>query len=107
MKDYQLVVLLNPVEGKDEEFNRWYDEKHVPDLLAVDGFVGATRYRRAELPQAEGQRNYLAIYDIRTADLGGVMAEMGTRMSSGAIDVSPAINRPSMVMGVYEKMKSF
>lgn len=105
MKDYQLVVLLNAVEGTDDDFNAWYDGKHVPDLLAVDGFVGATRYQRADLPPAAGQRTYMAVYDIRTDNLESVMAEMTSRVRSGVIDVSPTIDPPSMVMGVYEKMK--
>lgn len=104
MKEYQLVVLLNAVEGKDDEFNDWYDSKHVPDLLAVDGFVGATRLRRMDVPPAVGQRTYMAVYDIRTDDLPSVMTEMNSRVRSGVIDVSPTIDNASMIMGVYEKM---
>src|SRR5687767_9518954 len=107
MGEYHLVVLLNPVNGKEVEFNTWYDQKHVPDLLAVDGIDSCTRYQRAALPPAKGQRTYMAIYDIRTNDLPSVMAEMSARVRSGVSDVSPTIDSASMVMNVYEKMKSF
>jgi hypothetical protein len=105
MKEYQLVVLLDPVEGQDEEFNAWYDGKHLPDLLAIDGIVNATRYRRAELPPTPGRRAYMAVYDIRTDDLTKVMAEMNARVQSGVIDFSPTIDSESMILNVYEKIK--
>ena len=31
------VVFSNPVEGKDDEFNDWYDNVHIPDLLQGSG----------------------------------------------------------------------
>jgi hypothetical protein len=27
-----------------DEYNRWYDEVHLPEVLALDGFVSARRY---------------------------------------------------------------
>jgi hypothetical protein len=41
------------------DFDRWYDDVHVPALLGVPGFRSATRYRRLDAP-----RRYLAEYEI-------------------------------------------
>ena len=30
-----MMVRSNAVAGRDEDYNRWYDEQHVPDLLAT------------------------------------------------------------------------
>lgn len=42
-----------------EDFERWYGEQHVPDLLACPGWHSVTRYRGIE-----GQPEFLAIYEI-------------------------------------------
>jgi len=39
MAKYLLLVTSNPVEGRDAEYNRWYTEEHLRDVLKLDGFV--------------------------------------------------------------------
>jgi hypothetical protein len=42
-----MVVGSNPVNPEQEaEFNRWYVEDHLGDVLAVAGFTAARRRRR-------------------------------------------------------------
>ena len=33
MQRHSLLVLTTPFEGSDDEFNRWYDEQHLADVL--------------------------------------------------------------------------
>ncbi|HEX5195335.1 MAG TPA: hypothetical protein VFW09_21265 [Solirubrobacteraceae bacterium] len=62
----QMVVLTNANPGTDVEFNRWYDEVHIPDIFnKIGGFVAAHRFRRAALPvNGELEWGYMALYDI-------------------------------------------
>jgi hypothetical protein len=30
---------------REQEYNTWYDETHLPELVALDGFVSARRLR--------------------------------------------------------------
>src|SRR5437016_4091536 len=41
------------------EFNRWYDEEHIAQLLAVPGFLSAGRYEALK-----GGPKYLALYEF-------------------------------------------
>ncbi|NIL85860.1 hypothetical protein CH281_18850 [Rhodococcus sp. 06-221-2] len=41
------IVQTNAVEGRDDEFNEWYDSTHVPDVLSIDGFESAQRFKRS------------------------------------------------------------
>ncbi len=43
----------------EAEFNRWYDEEHIPHLLAVPGFLSAGRYEALK-----GGPKYLALYEL-------------------------------------------
>ena len=54
-----LLVLNDVAEGADdEEFNRWYQQQHVPERLAVPGFRTARRYRAVGAQPA-----YMAVYE--------------------------------------------
>lgn len=46
-------------EAPIEEWNHWYDEKHVPELLDVPGFRGASRWESRNDP-----RVFLATYEV-------------------------------------------
>ncbi len=61
--------------AREEEFNRWYDEVHVPDLLTIPHILAARRFQlardvsRAASPwAAEDGPRYLAIYELDTDD---------------------------------------
>ncbi|HEX7124615.1 MAG TPA: hypothetical protein VF406_02420 [Thermodesulfobacteriota bacterium] len=43
----------------EAEFNRWYDEEHVPMVRRVPGVLGARRFRASS-----GSPRYLALYDL-------------------------------------------
>ena len=38
------LVFSNPADGQDEAYNSWYDEVHVPEVLATPGVVAAQRF---------------------------------------------------------------
>jgi uncharacterized protein (TIGR02118 family) len=43
----------------EAEFNRWYDEEHLPDVARLPGCLGAARYRVLE---GDGSHQYMATY---------------------------------------------
>ncbi len=76
MSRYKLLVATNAVAGRDDEFNNWYNNQHIPDALEVPGYVAAQRFALAgvQMPGAPASPwRYLAIYDIETNDLKATM----------------------------------
>jgi len=59
-----LLVLNDVVEAVEEEFNRWYQQQHVPERLAVRGFRTARRYHAVD-----GQPAYMAVYECESIDV--------------------------------------
>ena len=57
--------------SREEEFNNWYDNIHIPDILETPGFLTATRCVINE-PQ-EGRGKYLTVYEIETEDMDKTM----------------------------------
>jgi hypothetical protein len=66
---YIHLVFSDPPAGvPDDEFNSWYDA-HVGEILAVDGWRTATRYRIEGVVDAEGTGGYryLTVYELDVA----------------------------------------
>lgn len=53
--------LVDP--GYEEEFNAWYNSQHLPDLLALPGFLDGARY-----VATTGGPKYLAVYELESVD---------------------------------------
>ena len=104
MAKYTFVVLSNPASGKEAEYNRWYNEQHIPDVLQARGFVCAQRFRLAD-NQMGGDTNkpykYLALYEIETDDLQGALHDLASRVNTPDMVMSDAIDLKSVGAFVF------
>jgi hypothetical protein len=64
-KYMHLVFSDPPAHVSEEAYNEWYDA-HVQEILAVDGWVAATRYKLEPAVNAEdlGGYRYLSLYEL-------------------------------------------
>ena len=44
MAQRALFVFTDPVEGKEEEYNDWYNNVHLAEVCQVEGFLSAQRF---------------------------------------------------------------
>ena len=56
------VVKAVPPKGREAEFDRWYNEEHVPDVLKFPGMASARRYRALE---GEDRYTVMAVYELK------------------------------------------
>jgi hypothetical protein len=54
-----LMVWADVPSDREKEFNRWYNEEHLAERLAVPGFLSAARYEAVK-----GGPKHLAIYEL-------------------------------------------
>jgi len=60
-----LVVLTNPVSGKEDEYNAWYSDVHIREIVDIPGFLSAQRFKLADAQMGgAGSHRYLAIYEV-------------------------------------------
>lgn len=93
---YTTLVFNAAKPGQDAEFNRWYDEEHLPDVVAVPGFVSGQRFRRSAIQlrkEVPPSPQYLVVFTIVTDDLAAVFAELQRRGRSRQTPISPAVDR--------------
>ncbi len=62
-----LVQMDIPAEH-EADFNRVYDDEHVPEILKVPGVLGCRRYL-LEKTNKDGLARYLALYELASADI--------------------------------------
>jgi len=56
-----LVVMMEVDPAHEEEFNRWYDDEHLPERLEIPGYISARRFK---LEEGEGVLKYLCIWEL-------------------------------------------
>ena len=66
-----MILFANcKVEAKDKEFNDWYNQVHIPHVVAGGSYHTAYRYQSMD-PQSKLGK-YLAIYETDNPDPGGL-----------------------------------
>lgn len=99
-----MVVQSRPSDpGREDEFNDWYTNTHLPEIRAVPGFVAARRYRVHDGGADPSARSYLAIYEIEADDLAGPIQELAARSAAGRVQHSDVLQTdPPPVVTLYE-----
>jgi len=64
LDEWLLVVDVVAAPQTEDEWNRWYDEVHVPEILECPGFLEGARY----VSDGSEDRRYLTIYKISGPD---------------------------------------
>ena len=70
-----LLVAIDVDPLHDAELNRWYDEEHIAERMAIPGFLRARRF-----VAREGGPRYLALYDL---DSPAVLESAAYRHAAG------------------------
>ena len=102
MASYKLVVFSDAVEGREEEYNDWYTNTHLDDVVAVPGFVSAQRYKLRTIVMGEFKHRYMAIYNIESDDPDKVIEEMMCRRGTEAMILSDGIDLETATCALYE-----
>ena len=94
MARFLWLVMTNPAEGREREFNRWYDREHVPDMLGIDTVVAVQRFEFVTgAGTAPPRHRYLAVYEVEADDPGETLAALNrARTEPGRMRVSSSLD---------------
>ena len=101
-KGTALLIVYTDVDiENDAEFNRWYNEEHIPERLSAPGFLDGARYEALK-----GGPRYLAVYELESAD--ALQTDEYLRMSNNPTPwtqrMSPNMVGRGMVRNVYTQI---
>ncbi len=102
MPRYRLVVMSRPQEGREAEYHDWYQNSHLPQVMALPGFLSGQRYRLDTALAGQEPYPFLAIYEVETDDIGAALAEMRRRAGTERLSVSEALS-PEVYAVMYEE----
>jgi hypothetical protein len=96
MSEHRLIVFSAPAPGREDEYNDWYTNTHLAEVIAIPGFVAAQRFELSG-DQLDGfppsPQGYLAIYEFDRPPAEPLqtlkeLLEDGSMVLPGSIDVS-------------------
>jgi len=99
---FLLMVFSSPKPGQEQDYHAWYQNQHLADVVALDGFVGGSRYAPVEMAGVESGKQFLAIYEIEAEDYEAAMqtlAEMGSHM-----EISPGFDPSSVKRQLFKSI---
>jgi hypothetical protein len=86
------VVYSKPADGTEDEFHKWYDQVHIPELLAIPGgFDSAQRFQVARTqygPDTPDDFPYLTVYEINH-DVDEAFAAIDAARKAGNLTPPP------------------
>jgi len=94
---YVMLVFANPIPGREAEFNDWYSNTHMGDLVQLQGWMGAQRFRIVTNVQprptmAGYAHGYLIIWDLEETEANAALSRMTAAISGGKSRLGAGFN---------------
>jgi hypothetical protein len=91
--EYTLIIYTSPADGREDEYNAWYDDTHLAEFSALPGVIAGRRFKVA----GDGKPQYAAIYEL-SAHPDEVLAAMNAGIKDGTVHMTDAVEPASISM---------
>ena len=91
-----MMVWMDVPADKEEEFNHWYNEEHLPELLAIPGVLNAARYEAVR----SGPK-HLACYELESPAVVETEAFTSRKPTEWAQRIGPRVIATNLINNVY------
>jgi hypothetical protein len=100
---YTWLIFSNAKPGREREYNKWYNEVHLPELLKIRGIVSAQRFKLADwqygdreppatpTDEAADPFRYMVLLEVEVDDLPEFFRVNWVIDSSGKLTATDAI----------------
>ena len=92
-----MMVMVDIPTDKEDDFNRWYNEEHLAELLSVPGVLSAARYEAV----SSGPK-HLAFYELESPDVINTDAFKNRPRTEWGQRVSPSLIGTNFMNYVFE-----
>ena len=83
-----LVETMDVDEADESEFNEWYNEQHLPERMAIPGYVSARRFK---LENGNNALKYLCIWEM--VDGSPLQSEMYKEQNAHPTELYLRVNK--------------
>lgn len=100
MARFTYIALVCAHPGQEEAFDRWYDDRHLPDVARMPGVVGARRstveWTQSNTGETPPWRS-MAVYDLDCADPQATIAAIRAAAGTSQMPLSDAMDKTGML----------
>lgn len=101
-KKQLVLVMTEPTEGSEDEFNRYYEDLHLDEVLQTTGWKSAQRFKLVDQAGSECLLPYLALY-VTEADEEKSAIEVMNETRKDRVQ-SDSLNRRTAGAWVFEEI---
>jgi hypothetical protein len=100
MATYSFPALGNAESGGEDEFNHWFTNRHILDVLKVLWFVARQRFVQSKGPTVSlsTEWTHLAVNEADTDDIASTITELRRRNRTDAMPVGDALARTMLLI---------
>jgi hypothetical protein len=106
MAIHRLIVFSAPEPGYEDEYNDWYNNIHLAEVIEIPGFVAAQRFKLSadQLPDFKtSPYEYLAIYEFDRPP-GEPLDTLRRLLEDGSIGLPSSIRVDSICPWAYSSI---
>ncbi|MGB1881350.1 MAG: hypothetical protein ACPHTD_11595 [Gammaproteobacteria bacterium] len=94
-----VAVLTEPTPGREDEFNDYYENVHLEEVLSSAGWASAQRFKLVDEQGAPCPNPYLALYEVEAEDSKEVLRNLNATRDQRV--QSDALNRRTAGVWVF------
>lgn len=104
MAKFIMVVTSAAKDGRDQEYNDWYDSTHIHDICSIPGVVSGKRFTAVEPSPNPHPAPYLALYELELEEdnPGPVLGEMMRKSQAGEMSISDSLDASKAQIWMYK-----
>jgi hypothetical protein len=95
-------VWTAPVAGLEREFEDWYTNRHLADVLELPSYRSGQRFRHTA--GADPFRPFLALYETDTTDVPATQQALKEAVATPAMPLTPAVDRSQSAFWYYRPL---
>lgn len=97
-----VLVLTEPTDGQEIEFNRYYEDLHLDEVLETTGWKSAQRFKLVDQAGRDCPLPYLALYETEAVE-GKTAIEIMNESRKDRVQ-SDALNRKTAAAWIFEEI---
>ena len=105
MSRFVMMVRSHAVDPeRQEEYDYWYENVHIPEVLTLPEFVSAQRFCQASHVSGEPTHQFMTQYEIEAETSEAALNALLTAAQSGQFNMLPWLDTSTMVTVIYQSM---
>lgn len=93
MEKYVVMIKSNAAPGRDADYEDWYNNIHLDEILRLPGFVSGRQFRvRNENGVEHSAFSHVALFEIESEDVDATLGNLRSTFTSGAMTLTDALD---------------